>query len=166
MEVTADVAEADASSVKIGQVAAVTFSATSTTVSGHVTAVALQGTTSSNVVEYPVTVALDSVPATARPGASVSLVITTGSRSNVLALSSSAVTTVGNTHTVTVLRNGTQQIVPVTIGLVGNSTTQIVSGLSAGDVVVIPTATTSSSTGGFPSLGGGGLGGGLGGARR
>jgi hypothetical protein len=166
MEVTADVAEADAASVKIGQVAAVTFSATSTTVSGRVTAVALQGTTTSNVVEYPVTVALDSVPPTARPGASVSIVITTGSRSNVLALSSSAVTTLGNTHTVTVLRNGTKQVVPVTIGLVGNSTTQIVSGLSEGDVVVIPTTTTTSTTGGFPGLGGGGLGTSLRGAGR
>ena len=76
---------------------------------------------------------------------------------------SSAITTVGNLSTVVVLKDGTQTTTRVVTGLVGTTYTQIVSGLSAGDVVVIPTATTSSSSTsrGFPSLtGGGGFGGG------
>jgi uncharacterized membrane protein YgcG len=63
---------------------------------------------------------------------------------------------------VTVLKNGKQTVTPVATGLVGASTTEVTSGVSAGDVVVEPTisvsASTSSGTGG--GLGGGGFGGG------
>jgi macrolide-specific efflux system membrane fusion protein len=165
LQVTADVAEADASSVAVGQPAVITFSATSQTVQGKVTQVAVSGTTSSNVVQYPVTVTLDSVPAGAKPGASVSVVITTGTKTNVIEVSSSAVTTVGNTHTVTVLDNGQTQIVPVQVGLVGNTTDEITSGLTAGQTVELAatTSTTTTTNGGFPGgFGGRGAGGGLG----
>ena len=54
---------------------------------------------------------------------------------------------------------------PVTTGLVGNSTTEIVRGLKAGDVVVEPTVTITAATGstgtgagcGAGGFGGGGL---------
>jgi len=51
----------------------------------------------------------------------------------------------------------------VTVGLVGNSTTQILSGVTAGEKLVEPTATISSGTTGTTSptrIGGGGGGGG------
>jgi hypothetical protein len=49
----------------------------------------------------------------------------------------------------------------VTVGLVGNSTTQILSGVTAGEKLVEPTATISSSSGTTGSTGvRGGLGGG------
>jgi multidrug efflux pump subunit AcrA (membrane-fusion protein) len=131
---------------------------------GKVTAVALVGTTTSNVVTYPVTVTLVGVPKTIKLGATVSLSITTGTATNVLYVPSTAITTTGTRHTVTVLANGVQTPTTVTIGVVGNSTTQIKSGLKAGQSVVLSTTTTSSTTtntfpGGGP--GGGGLGGGI-----
>ncbi len=74
--------------------------------------------------------------------------------------------TLGNLTTVTVMSNGTQQVTPVTIGLKGDTSTQIKTGLTAGQQVVLSTATTgSTSSTGFPSLGGTGLGGGFGGTR-
>jgi hypothetical protein len=168
LQVTADVAEADAASVADGQQATVTFSATSQTVQGTVTQVAVSGTTSNNVVQYPVTVTLDSVPTGAKPGASVSVVITTGSKDNVLEVPTAAITTVGNLHTATVLDNGQQSTVQVGVGLVGNATDEITSGLTEGQTVVLTSTTSTSATtnGGFPGFGGGGAGrrlGGLGG---
>jgi hypothetical protein len=144
--------------VKVGQSATVTLVATGATATGTVTSVALQSTTSNNVVEYPVTVTLDGPADGARLGATANVSITTGSADNATLVSSSAVTTLGQRHTVTVLRGGQATVVPVQIGLVGDNGTQILSGLSAGDTVVLPSVSTASSGGGFPFGVGGGLG--------
>ena len=71
-----------------------------------------------------------------------------------------AITTVGTNHTVTVRRNGTHTTVPVGVGLIGATTTEITSGLAADDVVVLPSPTPNTQTSnapgaGFPRLGGG-----------
>ena len=58
-----------------------------------------------------------------------------------------AVSGSGNSATVTVLRNGNQVSVPVVVGLQGDSSTAILSGLKATDTVVLPTVSISSSTG-------------------
>jgi multidrug efflux pump subunit AcrA (membrane-fusion protein) len=169
LDVTASVAEADIGGVKVGQDAVVTLSASSTTMTGTVTAVSPEGTTTSNVVSYPVTVSVPDPPSTARLGASVSITITTGSADDALILPTSAITTSGTRHTVSLLKNGVATTTVVETGLVGSSTTQVTSGLKAGDVVQIPTtSTTSSGSSGVPGFGagggaGGGVGGGLGG---
>ena len=59
---------------------------------------------------------------------------------------SAAVTTTGATSTVTVQKNGKDVTTHVTVGLVGSSTTQILSGVTAGEKLVEPTATVSSSS--------------------
>ena len=156
MTVTANIAEADAASVTADQAATVTFSATTTTVPGKVTQVSLSSITSNNVIQYPVTVTLQNVPAAVRLGATASVSITTGSAADALYVPSSAVTSIGRRRTVTVVRGGTETVVPVQVGLVGDRGTQILSGLSEGDVVVLPTATSSTTTGGgFPRIGAG-----------
>ena len=74
-----------------------------------------------------------------------------------LQVPTAAITTSGTSHTVTVLRNGTQTVVPVTVGLTGATSTQITGGLQEGDSVVLPTpstAATPATGGGFPRLGG------------
>ncbi len=166
LEVTASIAEADAADVKVGQEARVTLSATNTAVSGTVSGVSVSGTTSSNVVTYPVTVTLDDVTDGVKLGASVSVSLTTGTAENALVVPTSAVTTLGNRHTVTVVENGVERTVPVETGLEGDSGVQITSGLSAGQTVVLGSTSSSSSGNGFPQLGGGpaGFGGGPGGA--
>jgi hypothetical protein len=147
--------------VKTGQAAQVTLTAAGTTVEGTVTRVSPEGTTTNNVVQYPVTVALTSAPAGVRLGASASVTITTGSADDVLMLSSSAITTVGTRSTVSVQRNGVATVVPVETGLVGGGRTEITSGLTEGETVNLPATTTSTSGAGglpgfAPGLGGGG----------
>ncbi|WP_088283867.1 efflux RND transporter periplasmic adaptor subunit [Kineosporia sp. A_224] len=166
LQVTASVAEADAADVEKGQAATVTLSATDTEVAGTVTNVSVSGTTSSNVVTYPVTVTLDEVPDGVRLGASVSVSITTGSAEDAIVVPASAVTTTGNRSTVTVLDNGTEKRVAVEVGIEGDSGVQITSGLTVGQTVVLTSSASSISSNGFPGAGGPGLGsvGGVGGA--
>jgi HlyD family secretion protein len=156
LAVTANIAEADAANVKLGQPATITFSATNTSTKGTVTLVSPTSTVTNNVVLYPVTVSLDSAPEGVKVGATASISITTGSAADVLVAPSSAVTTLGTRHTVTVRRNGVNTVVPVEIGLIGNSGTEITSGVSEGDELVLPTSTGTTTTngGGFPRLGG------------
>jgi multidrug efflux pump subunit AcrA (membrane-fusion protein) len=172
LQVTADFAEADAVKVHPGQNVTTTFNALSTStgsplsVTGTVESVAIDSTVSSNVVEYGVTVSLDNAPATLKVGQTADVTVEIASRDNVLAVPSTAVTTAGGTSTVTVLRNGTQQRTPVTVGLVGDNATEITGGLTAGEQIVLPTTTSTTTSNGVPGFrgpGAGGLGGGLGG---
>ena len=159
--VSADVAESDVATLQPGQPATVTFPAVSgVRGQGTVTAVAPVGTTSSNVVTFPVTVTLAALPDGIRLGETAQVSVTTASASNVLEVPSAAVhSTTGGTHTVTVLGAGdARTVTPVEVGVVGDTTTQVTSGLRQGDKVLISvdsaiTGTTTSRTG----TGGGGV---------
>jgi multidrug efflux pump subunit AcrA (membrane-fusion protein) len=172
LEVVAGIPEADISNVAVGEPATLTFPAlTNTEVAGKVVAVASTSTVVSDVVTYDVTIALVNPPSSVKEGMTTNVSVVTETRSNVLELPSSAITTTGTTSTVQLLQNGQTSTVRVQTGIVGSSSTQIVSGLQKGDVVVIPTvsvsatSTTSSATTGFGGGGFGGFGGG-GGATR
>ena len=161
LEVVAGFAEADATKIKVGQPATVTLSALpNTSVAGTVTAVSPTPTVTSNVVTYDVTVRLISPPSSVRNGMTADVSVTVATKSNVLQLPSAAITTNGAASTVSVLQNGKQTTARVTTGLVGSSTTEILSGIKAGDVIVEPTVSVSSSTASSSSsssLGGGGF---------
>lgn len=161
LEVTADVAEADIDDVKVGQSVAVTLSANDQRLTGTVAAIADTSTVTNNVVEYAVTVRLASARGV-KLGQTTQLVITTGSKQNVLRVSTSALTTVGRLTTATVrTSDGTTATRQVTTGLEGDTYTEVVSGLAVGDVVVLPEQTTTGSTGFTFPRGGGPVGGGL-----
>ena len=163
LQVTANVSETDVSSVIIGQTATVTLNATSKAYPAQVQVVSPTSTVVSNVVEYAVTLDLtEAVPATVRPGQSVSISIVTNEAADVLYVPSSAITTAGGRSVVTVVgSDGKQTITPVSTGVVGTTNTQIISGLTQGQNVLLTLANTTSSTTGRGF--GGGLGGGLGG---
>jgi uncharacterized membrane protein YgcG len=111
------------------------------------------------VVTYNVTIALQSPPSSVKVGMTADMSVVVQTASNTLELPSAAITTTGPISTVTVLANGKQTVTTVTTGLVGDSTTQILSGLSVGQVVVEPVASVSaSSTGGASTAGGSGFG--------
>jgi multidrug efflux pump subunit AcrA (membrane-fusion protein) len=139
----------------------------STEVTGVVTAVSPTSSVVSNVVTYPVTVALTNPPSTVKEGMTAQVAVIVQTADNVLQLPSAAITTTGSISTVKVLSNGVQTVTRVTLGLVGSTYTEITSGLHEGQTVVEPTASVSgtSSTGSSPFSGGGGgfPGGGLGG---
>ncbi|HET6868800.1 MAG TPA: HlyD family efflux transporter periplasmic adaptor subunit [Solirubrobacteraceae bacterium] len=170
LTMTVAFSESDISKVHVGQPATVTLDALSgVELAAHVSSISLVGTTSSSVVSYDATLVLDQNDSRVKPGMSASASVITGQASGVT-LPNSAVTGTGSLATVNMLKSGKTVAQQVVVGLRGDSRTQIISGLSAGDQVVVtvtlPTLGSSSTTGGTGSgtlgrgLGGGGLGGG------
>jgi macrolide-specific efflux system membrane fusion protein len=167
MELDVSVAEADAATLKQGQAATVEWTAlTGATASGRVASIDTAGSTSAGVVTYPVVVALTSLPAGVRIGESATATITTGTKTGVLAVPSAAVHLDGSTHYVNVTSaiGVAAHRVTVTVGLVGDTLSEITSGLADGQAVTVPVTTTTSSTGATGAGtgaddGGGGLGG-------
>jgi macrolide-specific efflux system membrane fusion protein len=158
--VSADFSETDASRLRVGQRANVTFDALQRSVDAEVRDIDLMSTVVNNVVEYGVTLELAKIPAKLKPGQTATVEVVTQRARNALFVPSATVQTAGGQSVVTVTRNGQQAQVTVTVGIEGDQTTQILSGLSEGDQVVIPTTTGSNGfpDGGFP--GGGAIGGG------
>ncbi|OXM71511.1 efflux RND transporter periplasmic adaptor subunit [Amycolatopsis vastitatis] len=174
--VNTSVAEIDVSKVKAGQKATVTLNALpDKPVQATVSSINLTPTTSGSVVSYGAQLALTSPPDGLRPGQSASVVITVAEAQDALSVPAAAVQTVGSTNLVTVQENGQNVTRQVQVGLRGESTVQITSGLTEGEnVVLTATATTGTGggnnrtggtggTGGFP---GGGTGGFPGGGQR
>jgi len=158
--------EVDLVSVKVGQVASVTFDALPDVVAtGTISAIAPTGTNSSGIITYNVDVKLDSVDALLRPTMSCTAEIVTDTRTDALTVPSAAVHTDSATQskycTVQATDGSTKQVVVKTGNVVG-TTTEILSGLTEGQIVVTSaagssTTTSSSSTrGGFTAMMGGG----------
>jgi multidrug efflux pump subunit AcrA (membrane-fusion protein) len=178
LQVSAAFSESDVANIAVGQPATVTVSALpGAELAAHVIGIDQTGTTSASVVEYNVTFALDRSEPKLKPGMSASVSVTVAEADNTLNVPSAAVTGTGSTARVTVVANGKQTVTPVVAGLKGDTSTQIVSGLKAGQQVVTSTGATLFSSGGATGttsttsrrgLGGGGAGvffsgGGLGG---
>jgi multidrug efflux pump subunit AcrA (membrane-fusion protein) len=166
-QVSASVAEADLPSMKVGQTANVTLTASGLTATGKVTQITPTGTggSSGGVVSYPILVSLPQPPLGTASGMSASISITTKEVDNVLAVPAiSLVGSVANGYSVRVLdASGQPQSVSVQVGLVTSSLAEIQSGLTQGETVVTGTSSsrtsTSTSTGGgigIPGVGGGG----------
>jgi hypothetical protein len=173
MEVS--LSESDIGSVKVGQPATVTVNAASgeqfaarVADIGVLSSTASSGS-SSSAVSYPVTLSLDQTGKGLKAGMSATADIVT-SQVTGMAVPSQALS--GSTVTVEAA-DGTQSTQQVQTGVVGDSTTQVISGLKVGDKVVVRStaAALGSALGGSDQLnsairnrlGGGGLGGGLGG---
>jgi hypothetical protein len=103
----------------------------------HVTSISTLGTTSSSVVSYDATLTLDQRDSRVKPGMSASAAVITGQASGVNLPSSAVTGASGSVARVNVMSNGKQVSTPVVVGLVGDSRTQIVSGLTAGRQVVV-----------------------------
>jgi multidrug efflux pump subunit AcrA (membrane-fusion protein) len=163
LQITANVSETDIDAVKIGQDATVTLNADPAKPLGAtVAAISPTSTVVSNVVEYAVTLDLTgAAPGGVRPGQSASILITTGEAANVLYVPSSAITTIGSGSFVTVVQNGKDVPTRVTTGVVGTTDTEITSGLTQGEQVLLAISSTSGATTGrgFGGIGVGGFGG-------
>ncbi|MDI1461787.1 efflux RND transporter periplasmic adaptor subunit [Catellatospora sp. KI3] len=164
LKVSASVAEADATRLKLDQAATVAWNALSgVTATGRVTAISPTAS-SGNTVAYPIEVALDSIPEGTRLGQTVSLTVTVDEVDGAVYVPAAAVKTAGGRTTVTVVANGVQETRAVQIGLKGDSYTVIVSGLEVGEQVVLATVTSTTNNQQFPGGGPGGFtGGGFGG---
>jgi len=161
LTMTVAFSESDVDKLKVGQAATVTPEALSGIELGaHVTAISPVGTTSSSVVSYNATLTLDQTDSSVKPGMSASAAVIVEQAQGVT-VPNAAVSGTGSLAAVTVQRNGKQTQQQVVAGLKGASRTQVVSGLSAGEQVVIKTtlpplgsATTSTASGSSGTLGG------------
>ena len=149
--VTANIAEADIADVTVGQAATVTFPAIADlTATATVTAVSPTASAENSIVSYATTITLDAVPEGVRLGqtAEVAIVIVS-SAEDALYVPSAAITTASDgTSTVDVVDPETQETTTVTVetGVVGDEGTEITSGLSLGDTIVLGIATASDSS--------------------
>jgi len=160
--------ESDISKIHVGQAATVTMDALSGVELGaHVTAISPVGTTSGSVVSYNATLTLDQIDRQVKPGmsASASVIVKQAQGVNV---PNAAVTGTSSVGTVNLLQNGRTVSKQVVVGLRGDSRTQIVSGVQAGQqlevTITLPSLSSSSSSGSGSgsngTLGGTGFGGG------
>jgi hypothetical protein len=168
MQVVVPLSESEVGSVKVGQTATVAIEALSgRKVAAHVLSIAsLPASSSSGVVSYDVTFQLDQLETGVKAGMSATAEVVV-KQAEGLNVPTSAI----SAGTVTVVQGAKHVTRAVTTGLAGNASTIILSGLKAGEQVVLPTPTTTgtgSATKGATTprvggLGGGGLGGALGG---
>jgi len=156
--------EVDVAKVKVGQKATLTFDVIADlSISGSVIDVDTLGTTSQGVVTYGVKISFDTTDERIKPGMTVSASIITDAKTDVLAVPNSAIKTANGSSYVEEVEGATAaqaddpagilapqgvKRVPVETGLVGDTETEIVSGLAEGDLIVsraITAATAASS---------------------
>jgi macrolide-specific efflux system membrane fusion protein len=114
---------------------------------GTVTEVGLLASTTSGAVTYPVTVTVTGTPEGLFDGIAVTASIVYERRTDVLTVASAAVTTTGDTTTVTTLdADGNEVETAVTVGETVGNLTEIVDGLAEGDEVVVTVFTPAGGT--------------------
>ena len=144
---TIPVNEVDAAKVQVGQKVVLTFNALpDLTVAGQVATIDPIGTVTSGVVTYNVQISFDTQDQRVKPGMSINAEIITNAAQNVLMVPNSAVKTQGTTKYVQVLVNGIPQTKIVTVGISNSTSTQILSGINAGDNVMTQTITTGTTS--------------------
>lgn len=151
MQVVANVDEADIGGVKEGERVTFTVDAyPDETFQGTVKQVRQEATTTNNVVTYEVVISAPNANLKLKPGLTANVTIFTAERSGVLSVSTKALRytptkeTVGHMKIVDgggkskvwVIEGNTIKSVPVNIGMTDGTHTQILSGVSRGQVIV------------------------------
>lgn len=139
LAIQASFSEADVAAIQIGQAATVSLANhVGTVYKATVTQIDPAGTTSGTLVKYGVQLAFDPVPSGLLLGQSANVAVTTGSVTGVLYVPTVALhSAVNGTATVTVRTENGDVARTVTTGFEGDQGTEIKTGLSAGDVVVL-----------------------------
>ena len=154
------VGEADVANLKLAQVATITVDAIGTDkkLTGKVTSLDPVATLQQGVPVYGIDVTLDVLDPAIRPGMTGTANVIVASKRDVLVVPNLAIRNIGGRRGVQVLVNG-QAVdrTDVTFGLANDQVTEIASGLSDGDAVILPTARSGASPQirGFPGGGGG-----------
>ena len=158
--------EVDAAKLQVGDKATLTFDAIpDLTLTGTVAEIDSVGTVSQGVVSYDLKISFDAQDPRVKSGMTVNAAIQTAVAQSALTVPSSAVkSSVGGGNyilafspsiaTSTISAAGSQGIIsattptqiPVTTGISDNANTQILSGLTAGEQIVVSTRTSSSAT--------------------
>ena len=148
MEVVVPFAESDAARLASDQNASVTFDAApNVTITGKVIAVASSATVTSGVVNYYATISLDSASNALKEGMTSNATVVVSSATNVLTVPNLAITRLGGQAYVNLYANGQQVQTAIETGVVGDTYTEVTSGLTEGQQVVIPSLRVPSGTG-------------------
>jgi multidrug efflux pump subunit AcrA (membrane-fusion protein) len=142
MQLVVGLSESEIGQVHAGQIATETIEALSgRKVAAHVAKVAQLATSSSGAASYDVTFQLDQQASGLKVGMSATAEVVVKQAEGVN-VSTSAI----KGGSVTVIRGGKQVTQPVTTGLAGDSTTIVLSGLKAGETVLLPSVSTTGSS--------------------
>jgi macrolide-specific efflux system membrane fusion protein len=146
-EANLTLAESDISTIEVGQKSVLTFDALpDLTLSGKVTRVDTTGSNNSGVVSYTVIVTPDVMEPSVKGGMTVSVNIITDIASDVLAVPSTSVkSATDGTKYVQILQDGQPVDVTVETGMSNDSYTEITSGLSEGEQIIVATSTATGS---------------------
>jgi len=150
--------EVDAAKVEVGQKTTLTFDALpEVSISGKVSEVDTVGTVTQGVVNYGVKIAFDTEEEKVKPGMSATADIITDAKQDVLVLPNGAIKSQGDSYYVELVEASEemkQQLLtntsgtilptppksqPIEVGLSNDLSTEIVSGLKEGDIVVTST---------------------------
>jgi HlyD family secretion protein len=163
--VDVQVTEVDINGIQDGQPATLTLDAVpNKTFNGSVIKTNMSGTSSSNSVNFTVTIQITDADASIKPGMAANVTIITNQVADVLLVPSTSIfTSTDGQQFVYLIQNGTPTPVNVTTGASSDSATQITSsGLNEGDTIVLSFASSSI----FDNMGGFGFGGMSGGDRQ
>jgi multidrug efflux pump subunit AcrA (membrane-fusion protein) len=140
--------ETDIGKVRKGQTATVAIdSMEGTELAGKVTKLSvLPSEGSSSVVEYPATILLTQSAKGLRAGMSASAEVVVEQVKNALTVPSEAISQAAGGKTVTVEEDGKEVTKTVTTGLAGDETTEVMSGVKAGQTLVLREATVAAAS--------------------
>ena len=166
-EATTSVSVSDVGEIKVGQPATITLDGSATPINGRVDSIGmLSSTSSSGSASYPVTIGLAAGEPTLFAGSDAQVAITLAQVGDAVTVPTSAVEGTGAAAFVTVLQAGKPERVRVVVGAAGPVLTQVTSGLSVGEQVVLadmstplPTNTNPFAARSLTTGGGGGFGG-------
>ena len=154
MQIKVLVDETDVGKVKLGQKVSFTVDAyTDITFSGRVTSISKDAINSSNIIYYPVYVDVDTSQGLLYPTMTARVTINAGESKNALLIPLAAIKEEKGQKYVQLMVNGKPQNTPVQTGLSDDSNIEVLSGLSEGDYVVVPTAAKSKATTATQNLG-------------
>ncbi|MGO9028575.1 MAG: efflux RND transporter periplasmic adaptor subunit [Acidimicrobiales bacterium] len=140
--------------IGVGDQAVITPAGATTNVFGTVGSVSSLASTTTGVASFPVVIDVTGSPTGLYGGATATVAITVKDLQGVVVVPTTAVHYTGDTTTVNVVTGGTTKAQTVSVGPASSGDTQILSGVSVGDRIVVPVVTF----GGFGGFGGAGTG--------
>ena len=139
--------EIDAAKVKAGQKVTITMDAFPTkSFTGTVLLINTNGSVSSGVTTYPVTILFDTSTDTIYPNMAVNVKIITNIKDNAILVPSAAVLTSNGATTVRELVKGELVLVQATVGDSSDTMTEVLAGVNVGDTMVTSITTSTAKT--------------------
>jgi len=139
LQIKANISETDINKIKVGNEVDVTFDslAPDKIFAGKVVSINPAETLIQGVIYYETTVILDKEEKDIRSGMTANLIIKTGTKENVLAISPQSVQFEGAKTYVYILENGQKVEREISTGLEGEDSIEIILGLKEGDEVIM-----------------------------